>query len=154
MFISFIPDKARPLCARPYLIPSIYLTCIAASLLPEGRVRAITGIAGLGFLIAQIPKYTQGSVAEDNLLPIQAGLMLLHWVDFFVFSQDEADKPVRLGDQTEGQQKTFRQKLGWSFDLCTSMRGVGWNWQVKNVPVAETKISKWWVPRYFPLASI
>jgi hypothetical protein len=45
------------------------------------------------------------------------------------------------GDKVEGKQ-TVWQKLGWGFDLHSSMRGVGWNWRVRNIP-ASTPQSKW-----------
>lgn len=143
MLSPFIPNKARPLQARPYLIPSIYLTCIAASSLPPGKIRGLLGVGALAFWLIQIPKYTQGSTAEDNLLPIQAGLLLLHWIDFFVLHSP--NEFFRLTDSRKGLHQTFWEKLSWNFNLCTSMRGVGWNWQVKNIPAVETQHPKWLV---------
>ena len=35
-----------------------------------------------------------------------------------------------------------RKGLEWHFDLAMSMRGVGWNWQVKNIPQVTPK-TKW-----------
>lgn len=141
MLFSFVPDKARPLHPRPYLIPSIYLTCIAASTLPPGKIRGLLGAGALAFWLIQIPKYTQGSIAEDNLLPIQAGLLLLHWMDFFVLHSP--NEFFRLRDPQQGLHQTFWEKLSWNFDLCTSMRGVGWNWKVKNVPAVENQTPRW-----------
>jgi len=139
---SFVPSSARPLRSRPYLSPSIYFTCIAASLLPPGGIRALTGTAALTYLIIQIPKYTEGTVAADNLLPIQAVLLLLHWIDFFVLNSP--DQFLRAKDhRAAAVQQSLWDKLGRHFDLCTAARGIGWDWQVKNVPVARTETSKW-----------
>jgi hypothetical protein len=141
MFPSFVPDKARPLCARPYLVPSIYLTCIAASILPPGRIRALTGTAALIYLISRVPDYTEGQAAVDGLLPIQSILVLLHWIDFFILHSP--DEFVRVKDQGSNPTQTFLNKLYWNIDLCTAMRGVGWNWQVKNVPLVKGNSPKW-----------
>lgn len=143
MFSSFVPDKARPPCSRPYLIPLIYLTSMAASLLPAGKIRAISGTAGLLFLCAQVPKCTTGNVAMDNLLPIQAVLVLLHWIDFFVLNSPS--EFVRTKDRERVAQEAFWGRLRWTFDLHATMRGIGWNWKVKNIPDIRRNIEKWWV---------
>ncbi|KAH6717988.1 membrane bound O-acyl transferase family-domain-containing protein [Leptodontidium sp. MPI-SDFR-AT-0119] len=127
----FIPDKARPLAPRPHLIPSIYLTCVIGSLLPQGKLRALSVTSVLIYLIAQIPKFTTGVLAQDSLGPIQATLSLLHWLDFFVFhSQNDWVRAKDAGVPRKG----WKQKLGWSWDLNIAMRGIGWNWRVNNVP--------------------
>ncbi|KAK0113662.1 hypothetical protein ONS96_014518 [Cadophora gregata f. sp. sojae] len=138
---SFVPDKARPLAPRPYLIPSIYLTCVVGSLLPQGKIRALSVTAVLLFLIAQVPRYTTGVLAQDALSPIQATLALLHWLDFFVFHPQDAW--VRTKD-AHAPRKSLLQRLAWSWDLNTSMRGVGWNWRVNNVPNGRPAgLGKW-----------
>ncbi|CZR63400.1 uncharacterized protein PAC_13297 [Phialocephala subalpina] len=138
---SFVPDRARPLASRPYLIPAIYLTCIFGSLLPQGRARSISVTATLIYLIAPIPKCTTGQRASDLLLPTQGILVLVGWLDFFVLHSP--NEFYRLKDKDKPPQ-TALGRLGWHADLCSVMRGVGWNWQVKNVPeAADPKIAKW-----------
>ncbi|PVH88078.1 hypothetical protein DL98DRAFT_648963 [Cadophora sp. DSE1049] len=139
---SFVPDKARPLAPRPYLIPSIYLTCVIGSLLPQGKLRALSVTSVLLYLIAQIPKCTTGVLAQDSLGPIQATLALLHWLDFFVFhSQDDW---VRTKD-ADAPQKGLMQRLEWNWDLNTAMRGIGWNWKVNNVPEGAPADTQKWI---------
>lgn len=138
---SFVPDRARPLASRPYLIPSIYLICIFGSLLPQGRARSILVMAALIYLIAQIPKCTSGERASDLFLPIQGTLVLVCWLDFFVLHSP--NDFYRLKDKEKPPQ-TALGRLGWHADLCTAMRGIGWNWKVKNVPEpANPKTTKW-----------
>lgn len=141
MLSSFVPDKARPLAPRPYLIPCIYLTCVLGSLLPQGKLRALSVTSVLIYLIVQIPKATTGELALDSLNPINATLLLLHWFDFFVFhSQDDWKRIEDRGVL----RKNWKQRLGWSWDLSISQRGVGWNWKVKNVPEgAPVGTTKW-----------
>lgn len=140
-FGYFVPDEARPLGPRPYLIPSIYLACVIGSLLPQGTLRAFFVTSVLVYLTAQIPKFTTGDLALDSLLPIQATLVLLHWLDFFVFhSQDDW---VRWKDARVSR-NGWKQRLRWSSDLNTAMRGIGWNWKVNNVPKgAPGGTTKW-----------
>ena len=138
---SFVPDKAHPLASRPYLIPSIYLTCVVGSLLPQGKLRALSVKSALIYLIAQIPKCTTGVLAQDSLGPIQATLVLLHWLDFFVcHSQDDWTRQRDGG----GDHKGLRRRLVWSWDLNIAMRGIGWNWKVNNVPKgAKADTQRW-----------
>lgn len=69
--------------------------------------------------------------------------MLLHWLDIFVWSSPS--EFWRIKDKVkEDDKQTAWRRLGWHADLCTAMRGVGWNWKVKNVPnAADRSTSKW-----------
>lgn len=136
---SFVPSKARPLAPRPYLVPSIYLTCVFGSFLPPGKVRAGSVALTVGYLIAQIPKATAGDVASDVLTPIQAVLCLAQWFDFYMFHRP--DQFYRLSDK-EHPPQTLWEKFKWYLDLNASMRGIGWNWQVKNIPT-QPHTTKW-----------
>ncbi|KAL2066309.1 hypothetical protein VTL71DRAFT_2380 [Oculimacula yallundae] len=137
----FVPDKGRPLAPQPHLIPSIYLTCMFGSMLPQGKLRAFSVTSILLYIIAQIPKSTTGDLAQDCLRPMQATFVLLHWLDFFVFnSQDDWSRSEDAGTPRKG----WKQSFGWSVDLNTAMRGIGWNWKVNNVPDSvPLGTSKW-----------
>ena len=141
MFSSFIPSKARPLAPRPHLIPSIFVVCLAGTVLPPSLLNNLSiGTIAL-YLSAQIPKATSGNIAQDFMLPIQTILCVAQWVDFCVlhspdeFSRDKDEKKVP---------KTWREKLSWAWGLNTTYRGIGWNWKVKNVPeAAPLSTTKW-----------
>jgi hypothetical protein len=141
MFPSFVPDKARPLASRPYLIPSIFAVCLAGTVLPPGILNTLTiGAANL-YLSAQIPKASSGLIPQDYMLPIQSLLFITQWIDFCVLhSPDEVSR-----DRDKGKTpKTWREKLSWSWGLNTTYRGIGWNWKVKNVPDAvPLSTNKW-----------
>jgi hypothetical protein len=141
MFSSFVPSKARPLAPRPRLIPSIFVVCLAGTVLPPNLLNNLSiGTIAL-YLSAQIPKATSGRIAQDYMLPIQALLFVTQWVDFCVlhspdeFSRDKDEKKVP---------KTWRERLRWAWGLNTTYRGIGWNWKVKNVPeAAPLSMTKW-----------
>lgn len=132
-FPSFIADPDRPL--SPYhlsILPIICLTCVTGSLLPPGILRGVGTPTVLLYLFYQIPKATCGLVLQDYLLPTQAGFILIQWADFFTF-RDPRHPPLRIKDHGTVPD-TFWKKLSWSTDLFLNQRGLGWNWQVSNVP--------------------
>jgi hypothetical protein len=130
MFPSFVPDKARPLAARPHLIPSIFVVCLTGSVLPPGQLNTLFTTATALYLSSQIPKATAGQAPRDYMLPIQAALFFFHYFDFIVLHS-----PVEFS-RTKDQGKvpqTRWEKLSWAWGLNTTYRGIGWNWKVKNV---------------------
>lgn len=141
MFPSFVPDKARPLAARPHLIPSIFLTCLAGSVLPTGSFNSLCIGAVALYLSSRISKATSGKPTEDYMLPIQAAILIIQWIDFCVLHSP--DDFSRLKDKGKIP-TTWREKLSWAWDLNTTYRGIGWNWTVKNVPPAVPLSTRKW----------
>ncbi len=141
MFPSFVPNKARPLALRPHLIPSIFIVCLAGTVLPPGLLNTLSISTSALYLSAQIPKATSGKVPQDYMLPIQALLLITQWLDFCVLhSPDEFSRDK----DKEKVPKTWREKLSWAWGLNTTYRGIGWNWKVKNVPeAAPHSTTKW-----------
>jgi len=141
MFPSFVPDKARPLASRPFLIPSIYAVCLAGTILSPSLLSTISVTAAALYLFAKIPAATSGKIPHDYMLPIQALIFISQWIDFCVihspteFSRDKDKEKVP---------KTWLEKLSWSWGLNTTYRGIGWNWKVKNVPEAAPLSTKKW----------
>jgi hypothetical protein len=141
MFPSFVPDKARPLAARHYLIPSIYAVCLAGTILPPSLLNTLSVSSITLYLSAQIPKATSGRVAHDYMLPIQALIFVTHWVDFCVIHSPNEFSRDKDKDKVP---KTWWEKLSWALGLTTTYRGIGWNWKVKNVPeAAPASVTKW-----------
>ncbi|KAF4633757.1 hypothetical protein G7Y89_g4360 [Cudoniella acicularis] len=143
MSASILPDKARPLAPQPWLIPSMYLLCISGSLIPEGIVRSASVTLGLMYLALRIPKYTLGEVPQDYLFPIQALQAILHWIDFYVIHSPDDFSRAKDGTSPPPP-KTAWGKLKQAWDLNTTMRGIGWNWQVKNIPEAASEGTTNW----------
>jgi len=84
-------------------------------------------------LIAQIPKATTGDVASDVLTPIQAVLVLMHWFDFYIL-HDPNDFRRSGVSEDDVKKRSVWERFKWYADLNTSMRGIGWDWRVKNIP--------------------
>jgi hypothetical protein len=96
MFSSFVPSKARPLAPRPRLIPSIFVVCLAGTVLPPNLLNNLSiGTIAL-YLSAQIPKATSGRIAQDYMLPIQALLFVTQWVDFCVLKNVPEAAPLSM----------------------------------------------------------
>jgi hypothetical protein len=161
--LSLLREKVLP-PPPPFLVPTIFLVSLGGSLLPPGRARALSITAVLSCLLAQF-RHPTGDVIQDGLLPIQGLIIFSHWVDFYLLHGPEREfyqvrdvKDVKDGDvkgreaggkgegkereNVEGKNEGGRQGLGWHFDLMTSMRGVGWNWRVKNIPSSPSQ-TKW-----------
>lgn len=129
MFPSLFPVPDRPFASRPYLIPSIFLACLFGSLLPAKIRTATVPLLSL-YLLFQIPKHTYGKPHEDYLWPIQAILVISHWIDFFIIHSPEEFARAKDGGQ---RPKTLWKRFTWVCDLNLTLRGIGWNWKVKNV---------------------
>ena len=95
---SFVPSTAQPLAPRPHLVPSSYLTCIVDSFLPPGIIRSTSVAVAISALIAQMPKATTGDIVPDMLMPIQAILVLMDWLDFYVLHDPSECTRHGVGD--------------------------------------------------------
>jgi hypothetical protein len=112
-------------------------------LLPRGLLRRSFAIPPLLFLLYNLRQHTSGVWEQDYLAAIQITGFLVKTVDLCVVHDAERDFQKTSGD--DGTQKLGQdvrsmstwQRFWWKFDLWTSLRGTGWNWKVKNVPVVE-----------------
>ncbi|KAH8678573.1 membrane bound O-acyl transferase family-domain-containing protein [Tricladium varicosporioides] len=145
MFFDFVPDTARPLAPRPYLIPSIYIVCILGPLLPRSKARSVGVTLAILYLCFQIPKYTYGEKIQDYMFPIQALQAIIGWLDMYIIhSPDEFHLNGEKIKVDEKVKKGWWKKLKESWLMNTTNRGVGWNWEVKNVPkAAPVGTSRW-----------
>lgn len=141
MLHSLLRDKVQLPPAGPFLVPAILIASICGSLLQKGNVRSIGVTSILFYLLRQISRHRTGDLIQDGLLPIQGLILFLHWFDFFVLHTPEREY-FRLKDKVD-ETKTRWGNLGWHFDLNTSLRGIGWNWKVKNIPAADAGSRKW-----------
>lgn len=135
----------------PFLVPSILLTSLCGSLLPPGKLRSLSVTATLAYLVTLVVRNPTGDVVNDTLLPIQALILLVQWVDLYVLHAPEkefwkvGDEKVGNGGLEKGVPSGWREKLGWVWGLKFTLRGVGWNWRVKNIPTESPK-TKWLAP--------
>ncbi|RDW68472.1 hypothetical protein BP5796_09129 [Coleophoma crateriformis] len=130
---------------KPFAIPVAYARRRVAS---GFRVLACTPL--ILYFLSQAMQMTTGDDALDYLTGAGCFVILLKWIDFMILHTPEKD--FRRVGRAEGSfvggegveervPETFLEKLLWSCDLWTTLRGIGWNWQVPNVP--GTPASKW-----------
>jgi len=162
--LSLLRSKVQLPPATPLLVPAIFLISLGGSLLPPNRTRSLAVTAVLGYLLSQF-RHPTGDAIQDGLLPIQGLIVFSHWIDFYVLHDAEweyfrlkdvesekglEERKVKEGDEAgegkegekDGKGKRKRKRMGWNFDLMTTLRGVGWNWRVNNIPEAAPT-TKW-----------
>ncbi|KXT05027.1 hypothetical protein AC578_10289 [Pseudocercospora eumusae] len=152
------PEDRRPL---PSLYnPTAYLFTILPWLIPksQGRILATLPILSLLFLLR--PYYTSGSHLEDYNSAIYLFCCLTGYLDFQVFSPARSEPEPRFqgASKVPGSGNhdtnpsgtgiedchTLCRRLKFAIRLNTFGRGIGWNWQVKNVPaITDAKKPKW-----------
>jgi hypothetical protein len=154
----------------PFLVPTIILTSFCGSLLPPSKFRGSSIAATISYLLVLIIRNPTGNKINDMFLPIQGLVLLAQWVDLYVLHtperefwrlKDGENEKARKGgkakdDSVRGNERMkeigrmgWKEKLKWVSDLKFTLRGVGWNWKVKNVP-DETSKSKWFCPSISP----
>lgn len=116
-------------------------------LLPQGHFRNAIAIPVLLWIPYNLRRYTTGKPVEDYLSAVQVSVALIRYLDFCTFKIPEQSlRRVGADGSTETPQEiqnmTLWQKLRWNFDLFTTLRGIGWNWRVKNVDDVPKDISR------------
>lgn len=140
-----------PPLAKRTPIPALYQPfTFALALTPFFfRGRRATALLTLPFIFAFClcaPFYTFGNESADYYSTSFFIALPIWFVEFTILTpQDGPDELVYYGNQTktkeekgEGQRwrdlRSYRDRLFWAFSLMVpSHRGIGWNWQVKNV---------------------
>lgn len=86
-------------------------------------------------------------VAQPSFLfsPMFGFAVTVRWVYMVVFDTAEVSF-MRVTEQGQGKEESplefgLWKKLKWSADLWFSWRGVGWNWEVSNLPRPATQIA-------------
>ncbi|KAI0095915.1 hypothetical protein F4814DRAFT_435407 [Daldinia grandis] len=90
----------------------------------------------------QRPCYTAGNAARDYGLSGWSIVFLLLFLDFsttnprWIGRRDGSSsrEDNNKGITTQRDPRTWLQRLAWALRLATTLRGVGWDWQVKGVP--------------------
>ncbi|RDW58674.1 hypothetical protein BP6252_13150 [Coleophoma cylindrospora] len=153
-------DSRSPLPALA--IPYLYFLLIAALSLPQGWYRARIIIL-LAAYIFHLLNHTTGSRVSDYGMGCTVAQIFFKFADYVVLSNAEAEfSRNSLGDMTtyEGASEldqpklanpsgmlspwqAFVKKLRWALELSVTARGIGWSWQVKNVPSSTVSAPSW-----------
>ncbi|EXJ68268.1 uncharacterized protein A1O5_08883 [Cladophialophora psammophila CBS 110553] len=120
---------------------------ITTLLLPQGQFRKIIAIPPILWIIFNLRRHTTGKLEEDYMTAINVCMILIRWLDFEVLHKAEQTfRRVKSDGTTETaediQKMTIWQKFCWGLQLFATMRGIGWNWRVKNVGEVPRDISR------------
>lgn len=144
---KWFPPPDRPVRPGSRDITAANAIGMAALLLPPGQCRNVIAIPPFLAIIYTLRQHTTGRNDEDYLTAVNVCMMLIRFIDFCVVNTPEQSfRRVRSDGRTETPQEiqnmTIWQKLRWNFDLFATLRGIGWNWRVKNVDDVRNDISR------------
>ncbi|RDW57797.1 hypothetical protein BP5796_12598 [Coleophoma crateriformis] len=143
-------------------IPYLYFLLIATLSLPQGWYRARIVIL-LAAYICHLLNHTTGSRVSDYGTGCAVAQIFFKFADYVVLSNAETEfSRHSLGDMTtyEGASEldqskladasgmlspwqAFFKKFRWGLELSVTARGIGWSWQVKNVPSSTASAASW-----------
>ncbi|KAM3076295.1 hypothetical protein ACMFMG_006202 [Clarireedia jacksonii] len=165
-FYRALPDRSP---YPPFYLPLTFTITILPLLTPHRRLMTFLTFPLLISLCLLAPSYTYGSPSDDyyNTSPFIA--LPLWYLDFILLSPTSGpDAPQYIGNRATAnsatgrektnkdekikgvswqdiQQKPLSERIKWSLRLMLpAHRGIGWNWQVKNVPPGPwSGLPKW-----------
>ena len=155
---NLFPGPDRPIRVSDWVSIPFLLICISSFLLPPGAPRLVLTFPAILYLVFRVRTSTSGNQVEDYILAVNACGLIYKYVSFVVLKTPEfeihrvfmsgAKKGSKIPEDPVAMEPW--DKLKWSIQFWTSLRGVGWNWQVKNVDeLPEKLLSKRWVlPRF------
>ncbi|KAI0838313.1 membrane bound O-acyl transferase family-domain-containing protein [Hypoxylon sp. FL0890] len=139
-FLSQYPrlDERDPL--PPQQLPIALIVVVLGYFVGPGILQ-MWGVSYILLLLGAFrPYFTTGDVVTDYTQSSLFFVLLLSYLDHGIKTKNSpryvgrSDKPLPNGGIGERGSKTWMEKLKWSLRLATTPRGIGWNWQVKNVP--------------------
>jgi hypothetical protein len=145
---KWFPLANRPVMASEFILTPFILICNTSLLLPSGRTRVLLTLPPLLYLLVQVRRTTSGINARDYMLAINISQFFYRYLTSVVFTTPENHMHrVILTGEKKGMRRPedartmdLWSKLKWSIGFWFSMRGFGWNWQVKNVDEVPEKL--------------
>jgi hypothetical protein len=123
--------------------------CVLSLLLPAGIVRDIVGAIILWYIQREYPKSATGHAGRDYLIAINITLTAFKFIDFvYLRVPENAAHRVNVSGEPIESGKSIRdashwKRLKWAWDLFSTLRGVGWNWRVKNIEDVPRGTTRW-----------
>lgn len=145
---KWYPQANRPVRSSGAVLVPFVLICSTSLLVPPGRPRALLTLPPLLYLLLQVRRTTSGINAEDYMLAVNISQFSCRYVTSVLFATPENDMHrVVLTGENKGMREPenaltmdWWSKLKWSMQLWSTLRGVGWNWRVKNVDDVPEKL--------------
>jgi hypothetical protein len=138
---KWFPPSTRPVKPSEFVLVPFALMCTSSFLLPSGRTRALLTLPPLLYLLVQARRTTSGINAGDYIFAINiAGFAYRYAAYVLLTTPEDHIHRVILSGEKKGMKEPedpramdLWSKLKWSTHFWFSMRGIGWNWRVKNV---------------------
>lgn len=146
---SSFAAEDRPFRPGELIWVSSTLGCIMSLLLPPGTVRHTLGAFVLLYIQKEYPKSATGQAGRDYLIAINVTLTAFKFVDFVCLRtpEDAAHRVNELGEPIEDgnslRNASYSERLKWAANLFSTLRGVGWNWRVKNILDVPPGTTRW-----------
>ncbi|OAP60780.1 hypothetical protein AYL99_05782 [Fonsecaea erecta] len=144
---KWFPPPDRPFQPGDLSVIGAGIIGITTLLLPRAQLRKIIPISLIFCIISNLRRHTARRPEEDYLNAVNVCLILFRCIDFAVlhdaeqtFHRVKSDGTIENAEHIE--KMTIWQKFCWSLHLFTTMRGIGWNWRVKNVDEVPRDISR------------
>lgn len=120
---------------------------MATLLLPPGLMwRNVIAFPLLLWIAYNVRHHTTSKPEEDYLTAINVAMAMAKYFDFSLRIPERSLRRIRPDGSAETAKEiasmSVWQKFQWNFDLFTTMRGIGWNWKVKNVDDVPQQISR------------
>jgi hypothetical protein len=137
------PSKYEHPFSTPVLVAFFAIYFLGVGIIPPSRTRDSTLLAIYTALLAHLLTSTDIPVkfADTGIaIPIAVITAYLHWTQLFLYGcspedcrmywykDPKAPKPREMG---------LWEKVKWSLNYAVSSRGIGWNWEVQNIPAAR-----------------
>ncbi|KAI0897392.1 membrane bound O-acyl transferase family-domain-containing protein [Annulohypoxylon nitens] len=139
---SAYPPLAERTPLPPQQIPAAYAVVLLGYVLGRGPFLTF-GITHVLTLLAYFrPFFTSGDVVTEYTM---SSMFIVLWMTYMDHALRGGGGPRyrgREGGKGPGavvwvgarDEKTWMGKVKWALRLTTTMRGIGWDWRVKNVP--------------------
>ncbi|KAF3065262.1 hypothetical protein GL218_02728 [Daldinia childiae] len=120
--------------------PGAFVVLVFGYAIGPSPIRTTTISLLLILFALQRPCYTIGNAAQDYGLSGWFIVFLLLFLDFsstnprWVGQIDESSSRKDKKGIARYDPETWPQRLSWALRLATTLRGIGWDWQVKSVP--------------------
>lgn len=132
-------DERTPLPV--WLLPAYAGVFTGSLLLPTKFLRVAIGGPIALILLNKVSQHSINGFLFEYLLMIPLTGLLWQWMDFVIvndpeeaFYKTDASQTQDEAKRTGSMPKDAVGKLMWGTALFTTVRGIGWNWKVKNVP--------------------
>lgn len=147
MDFGLFPPPIRPLHPAGRALLTSNAVGIASLLFPQGRFRNIIAFPALLWIAYDVRQHGTGFVGSDYQDAVDLSMAFIRLVDFSILRVAELSvhrvRPDGSFETTEDVfNMTIYQKFRWSIDLFLTLRGIKWDWRVKNVDQVSPKISR------------